>query len=80
MDRQPAPPVRVRSFAAALFLIARGFEPIAAEPVPDGSRSRSTAYFFPRAAEGALDDYFDAKDRLDVFSRGARSAASGVTR
>jgi hypothetical protein len=65
-------PVVTRSFAASLFLMARGHEPLAAAPARNGSGG--IVYLFAYDAAAALDDFHLAKTRLDALSLKARDA------
>ncbi len=70
---QPVPvhlstaPIVVRSFAAALWLVAHGFEPLSGGVDPD---SGAMQYIFPPEARATLRALAAAKDKLNRISSG----------
>ena len=63
-------PTYTRSYAAALWLVAKGFEPLSAEMSRDGSGG--VLFLFSNDARDALANFHQAKDRLNVLSLDAR--------
>ena len=60
----------IRSYAAALWLVAKNFRPQNAEMAKDGSGG--VVFTFPRAALGALNEFYAVKDELNAMSLVAR--------
>jgi hypothetical protein len=65
-------PLTIRSYAAALYLMARGAEPLRPELARDGSGAQ--LFIFPGTPENsvALDSYHRTKDRLHALLADAR--------
>ena len=63
-------PLFTRSYAAALRLVAKGFDPLGAELSRNGSGG--LLFRFPTSAQPALTEFHEAKDRLNVMSFVAR--------
>ena len=61
----------VRAWGAALFLLARDFEPLYAERAKDGSGN--TLFVFPPEAATELALYHATKDRLNQVAENARN-------
>jgi hypothetical protein len=62
-------PVRAKSFPCALYLLARGHEPLAAERSPDGR----PVWLFDPAAQTDLGSFLRAKEALNDLAAGALS-------
>ncbi len=62
--------VMCRSFAAALFLMGKGYTPLSIEKARDGSGG--IIYRWPSEAEAALDEFYRAKTRLNDLTIAAR--------
>ena len=60
----------VRSYAAALWLVAKNFRPLDAEMAKDGSGG--VVFTFPQAAQDALNEFYAVKDELNAMSLVAR--------
>jgi len=66
----PTAPVVVRSFAAALWIVAHGLEPTSGAVDPD---TGALQFIFPAAARVHLRTMTDAKARLNRIVSGAAS-------
>jgi len=60
----------IRSYAAALWLVAKNFQSLNAEMSKDGSGG--IIFTFTQAAQGALNEFYTVKDELNAMSLVAR--------